>query len=107
MLKANNTEKKKGSLFGFPISVSPPIYPGVYSPTGAVHKKLRDGTIDPLNMRPTLDLSWPPPGYWMSWLTTSTNDLIQPDGLPYVHYLDHVDFVGQILQLQELGEPVL
>ena len=105
--KANNTEKNKGHLFGFPISVSPPIYPAVYSPTGAVHKKLRDGSIDPQNMRPTLDLSWPPPGYWMAWLTQSTNDSIDEDSLPIVHYLDHQNFKGQIMQLKELGEEVL
>ena len=39
--EANQAEKDKGHLYGFPISVSPPIYPGAYSPTGAVFKKKR------------------------------------------------------------------
>ena len=39
--KANREEKAKGHLFGFPITVSPPIYPATYSPTGAVFKKKR------------------------------------------------------------------
>ena len=39
--KANDDEKGKGHLHGFPISVSPPIYPATYSPTGAVFKKKR------------------------------------------------------------------
>ena len=43
--KANDAEKEKGHLFGFPITVSPPIYPAMYSPTGAVHKKTRAGLI--------------------------------------------------------------
>ena len=106
--KANNTEKEKGHLFGFPISMSPPIHPAVYSPTGAVHKKLRDGSIDPGNMRPTSDFSWPPPQYWMGWLTTSVNDTIDLDmEFPYVHYFNHMDFVQQVMQLKELREPVL
>jgi len=106
--KANNTEKELGHLHGHSPLVSPPIYPAVYSPCGAVHKKLRDGSIDPSNMRPTSDFSWPPPGYWMSWLTESVNDRINLDiDFPYVHYYSHGDFVEQVLQLSALGEQVL
>ena len=43
--KANNVEKKAEHLFGFPISVSPPVFPAMYAPTGAVHKKTRSGEI--------------------------------------------------------------
>jgi hypothetical protein len=39
--KANEEYKAQGQLFGHPISVSPPIFPAIYSPTGAVMKKLR------------------------------------------------------------------
>jgi hypothetical protein len=43
----------------------------------------------------------------MAWLTQSTNDSIDEDSLPIVHYLDHQNFKGQIMQLKELGEEVL
>ena len=43
--KANNVEKEAGHMFGFPVSVSPPIFPGMYAPTGAVHKTTRQGLI--------------------------------------------------------------
>ena len=51
--KANDEEKQKQHLFGFPISVSPPVFPAMYSPTGAVFKKNRAGEIDLDVRRPT------------------------------------------------------
>jgi hypothetical protein len=39
--KANSEYKRQGHLYGFEISVSPPIFPATYSPAGAVVKKLR------------------------------------------------------------------
>jgi hypothetical protein len=39
--KANEGYKQRGEIYGFPITVSPPIFPAMYSPTGAVAKKLR------------------------------------------------------------------
>ena len=43
--KANNVEKEKAHMFGYPISVSPPVFPAMFAPTGAVHKKTRQGLI--------------------------------------------------------------
>jgi hypothetical protein len=43
--KANEVEKEKRHLFGFPTGASPPIFPAMYAPTGAVHKKTRQGDI--------------------------------------------------------------
>lgn len=43
--KANEVEKEKRHLFGFPTGASPPIFPAMYAPTGAVHKKTRQGGI--------------------------------------------------------------
>ena len=106
--KANEQYKTQGHMFGFPISVSPPIHPGIYSPTGAVPKKTRLGEIDPDNCRPTADYSWPPPGYWMDWLTSSVNGSIQlEEDFPWVKYIRHVDLVDQILCLKAFGEPVM
>lgn len=106
--KATKQYKAAGHLFGFPLSVSPPVHPAVYSPTGAVPKKTRMGVIDLENCRPTADYSWPPAGYWMEWLTQSVNGSIDLEGdFPWVKYIKHTDFVDQILCLKALGEPVL
>ena len=106
--KANTQYKRKGHMFGFPISVSPPIHPAIYSPTGAVPKKTRLGVIDPDNCRPTADYSWPPAGYWMEWLMPAVNGTIDlEEDFPWVKYIRHTDFVDQILCLKALGEPVL
>ena len=106
--KATTQYKAAGHLFGFPISVSPPVHPAIYSPTGAVPKKTRMGVIDPNNCRPTADYSWPPAGYWMEWLIASVNESINLEtDFPWVKYIRHSDFVDQILCLKALGEPVL
>jgi hypothetical protein len=106
--KANDEYKRQGQLYGFPISVCPAVHPAVFSPTGAVPKKTRLGLIDPLNIRPTADYSWPPVGYWMEWLIPSVNDTIQlEEDFPWVRYIRHTDLVNQALALKALGEPVL
>ena len=106
--KANNTEKGAQHLFGYPISVSPPIFPAMYSPTGAVHKKDRLGNIDMENMRPTSDFSWGPNGHWLTWIVRSVNDSIDLEGgFPWVKYIGFKDFAEQALYLQALGEPVV
>ena len=95
-------------VHAFPVEASPPVYPATFSPTGAVPKKLRDGSIDPENMRPTADYSWPPPGHWMKWLYTSINEGIDLDNsFPYIRYLSHKDISRQILRLKIWGEPVV
>lgn len=106
--KANSEYKAQGQIFGFPISVSPPITPAVYSPTGATSKKTRLGVIDPDNCRPTVDYSWPPPGYWMEWLTQSVNDGVQlQEDFPWVYFVTVRDIMDQALALRALGERVL
>jgi hypothetical protein len=106
--KANEGYKKGGQMFGFEISVCPPIYPAFYSPTGAVHKTDRLGNIDPLNMRPTADYSWPASGHWMEWLTSSVNSSIDLErDFPWVAYASYKDIAGRALQLAALGEPVV
>jgi hypothetical protein len=106
--KANNEEKRKQHLYGFPVQLSPPIYPATYSPTGAVHKKNRLGEIDPDNMRPTSDFSWPAAGHWMEWLVDSVNKSIDLDAdFPYVRWMAFKDFATQVAALQAWGEPVV
>lgn len=106
--KATEGYKKGGEIFGFPISVSPPIYPASYNPTGAVHKTDRLGVIDPLNMRPTLDVSWPAAGHWLEWLTMSVNSSIDLDNdFPWVRYASYKDIAARAQQLNALGEQVV
>jgi hypothetical protein len=106
--KANQEFKKQGQLLGFPISVCPPVYPAFYSPTGAVHKKDRLGNVDPLNMRPTADYSWPASGHWMEWLTKSVNDSVDLDrDFPRVRYVTFQDIAERALQLRSLGGQVV
>jgi hypothetical protein len=100
-------EVEAGRMAVYGILQSPPVWPMLASPTGAVFKKLRDGTIDPDNMRPTADYSWPPPGYWMSLLLDSPNASVDLErDFPYIHYIDANDLIDQILFLDTLGAGV-
>lgn len=106
--KANREEKDKGHLFGYPISVSPPIYPAAYSPTGAVFKKNRMGEIDLEVRRPTSDFSWPANGLWMEWLVQSANDSVDLEGgFPHVQWMAFRDFANQAAALKALGEDLV
>ena len=106
--KANEVEKEKKHLFGFPTAVSPPIYPAMYSPTGAVLKKDRLGQVDAHNRRPTSDFSWPAHGYWLEWIVQSVNDSIDLEtDFPWVKYVGFKDFAAQALYLKALGEEVV
>ena len=106
--KAITGYKQEGHVHAFPADASPPIYPATFSPTGAVPKKLRDGSVDPENMRPTADYSWPPPGHWLRWLCPSVNEGVDLDSeFPYIRYLSHKDIARQILRLKIWGEPVV
>ena len=106
--KANDEEKQKQHLFGFPISVSPPVFPAMYSPTGAVFKKNRAGEIDLDVRRPTSDFSWPAPGHWMEHVVSSVNSSVDLDGdFPYVQWMAFHDFMNQVVMLKQWGEPVV
>jgi len=106
--KATRGYLQEGQMLAFPEDASPPIFPAIYSPTGAVPKKLRDGTIDPDNVRPTADYSWPPPGHWMSWLCRSVNETVdlQKD-FPEARYSSFAEVAEQVLKLKGWGEPVV
>jgi hypothetical protein len=106
--KANDEEKQKQHLFGFPISVSPPVFPAMYSPTGAVFKKNRAGEIDLDVRRPTSDFSWPAPGHWMEHVVSSVNSSVDLDeDFPYVQWMAFHDFMNQVVMLKQWGEPVV
>lgn len=106
--KANGEEKAKGHLFGFPITVSPPVYPATYSPTGAVFKKNRLGEIDLEVRRPTSDFSWPASGLWMEHIAESVNESVDlKEDFPSVKWMQFVDFSNQAAALHALGEPLL
>ena len=106
--KANAEEKEKGHLFGYPITVSPPVFPATYSPTGAVFKKNRMGELDLEVRRPTSDFSWPAAGLWMEWLTSSVNASVDLDeDFPYVKWMSFRDFSNQAVLLKTLGEPLV
>jgi hypothetical protein len=96
-----------GRMSTYGIARSPPIWPIEVYPTGAVAKNLRNGDVDPDNMRPTADYSWPPPGYWMSMLFKSANASVdlQRD-YPYIHYIGAHDLIDQVLYLDTLGAGV-
>ena len=83
--KAIRGYRKEGHVLTFPAEASPPVYPVLFSPTGAVPKKLRDGSIDPDNMRRTTDYNWPPPNFWMRWLYSSVNEGVDLLGGLSVH----------------------
>ena len=105
--KANNEEKAKNHLFGYPISVSPPVFPATYSPTGAVFKKNRLGELDLEVRRPTSDFSWPASGFWMEWLVSSVNDSVDlAADFPEVKWMAFRDFCNQAVALKALGEPL-
>lgn len=106
--KAYDKEVKEGNTSQFGVQQSPPVWPITVSPSGATTKKLRDGSIDPENMRPTADMSWPRPSHWLSWLAQSHNATVDLErDFPYVHYVTHADMIEQILYLEALGEEVV
>ena len=106
--KATQAYIEEGQMLAFPPEASPPVYPAFYSPTGAVPKKLRDGTVDPDNMRPTADYSWPPPGHWMRWLCSSVNKTVDLDAdFPEAKYSSFREVAEQVVKLKEWGEPVM
>lgn len=106
--KAYMKEVEAGNTSQFAVGHSPPVWPITVSPSGATTKKLRDGSIDPDNMRPTADMSWPRPSLWLALLAESHNATIDLErDFPYVHYVSHKDMIEQILYLESLGEEVV
>ena len=76
------------------------------TPQGAVPKKLADGSIDPLNCRPTSDFSWPPPSDPLAKYVTSPNDLIGLDSLAAFRWFKLSDFFEQVHYLRQWGVPI-
>ena len=106
--KATQSFVDSGQMVAFPKEASPPVFPAMYSPTGAVPKKLRDGTVDPENMRPTADYSWPPPGHWMRWLVKSVNESVDLHGdFPEAKYSSFREVAEQVIKLKVWGEKVV
>lgn len=100
-------EVEAGRMSQFGVTQSPPVWPITVSPTGAVTKKLRNGSIDPENMRPTADYSWPAPGLWMTHLVRSPNMSVDLTlDFPYIYYIGVHDLIEQVLFLAELGDGV-
>jgi hypothetical protein len=107
--KMYNDELAAERMSKFGIAHSPCAFGGgtKYAPSGCVDKNLRDGTVDPLNKRPTADYSWPPPGHELAYLVTSPNDSVdlQRD-FPYIYMIGAHDLIEQVQYLAALGDGV-
>ena len=77
--------------------------PMFVTPQGAVTKKLLDGTVDPLNVRPTADFSWPMWDVPLAEWATSPNDSIDMDAHPSLRWFSLQDFFDQIHYLRQFG----
>ena len=76
------------------------------TPSGATTKKLVDGSIDPNNIRPTADFSWPVYDVPLAEWVTSPNDAIMMSLHPEVKWFALGDFFDQIWYLRQYGVPL-
>ena len=77
--------------------------PMFVTPQGAVTKKLLDGSIDPYNVRPTADFSWPVWDVPLAEFATSPNDSIDKRDLPALKWFSLQDFFDQVHYLRQFG----
>ena len=77
--------------------------PMFVTPQGAVTKKLLDGSIDPYNVRPTADFSWPVWDVPLAEFATSPNDSIHTGDLPALKWFSLQDFFDQVHYLRQFG----
>ena len=77
--------------------------PMFVTPQGAVTKKLLDGSIDPYNVRPTADFSWPVWDVPLAEFATSPNDSIDTRDLPALKWFSLQDFFDQAHYLRQFG----
>jgi hypothetical protein len=77
--------------------------PMFVTPQGAVTKKLFDGLIDPYNVRPTADFSWPVWDVSLAEFATSPNDSIDESKLPSLKWFSLQDFFDQVHYLRQFG----
>ena len=77
--------------------------PMFVTPQGAVTKKLLDGSIDPYNVRPTADFSWPVWDVPLAEFATSPNDSIDTRDLPELKWFSLQDFFDQVHYLRQFG----
>jgi hypothetical protein len=77
--------------------------PMFVTPQGAVTKKLLDGSIDPYNVRPTADFSWPVWDVPLAEFATSPNDSIDTRDLPDLKWFSLQDFFDQVHYLRQFG----
>ena len=80
-------------LFGFS--------PMFITPQGATTKKLLDGTVDPSNVRPTADFSWPVWDVPLAKWVTSPNDMIDMSDHPNLRWFSLTDFFDQVHYLRQ------
>lgn len=73
------------------------------TPCGATTKKLVNGEVDPDNVRPTADFSWPVWDAPLSEWVTSPNDSISMSKHPEVRWFALGDFFSQIWYLRQYG----
>jgi len=76
------------------------------TPTGATIKKLIDGSVDPNNVRPTADFSWPVWDVALAEYVTSPNDKILMEAHPEVRWFALGDFFDQVWYLRQYGVPL-
>jgi hypothetical protein len=76
------------------------------TPQGATTKKLLNGLIDPNNIRPTADFSWPVWDVILAKYVTSPNDMILMGAHPEVRWFALGDFFDQIWYLRQYGVPL-
>ena len=77
--------------------------PMFVTPQGAVTKKLFDGSIDPYNVRPTADFSWPVWDVPLAEFATSPNDSIDTRDLPALKWFSLQDFLVQVHYLRQFS----
>ena len=80
--------------------------PMFVTPQGATEKKLADGSVDPLNCRPTADFSWPVWDVPLAEVVSSPNDCIDMEAMPQVRWFGLTDFFDQIHYLKKFGVPL-
>ena len=73
------------------------------TPQGAAAKKLLDGSVDPYNVCPTADFSWPVWDVPLAEFATSPNDCIDMSEHPKVKWFALQDFFDQVHYLRQFG----
>jgi len=76
------------------------------TPQGATTKKLVDGSVDPFNVRPTADFSWPVWDVPLAQWVKSPNDAINMRALPDIPWFSLPEFFDQLHYLKQLGVPL-